>query len=115
MTKLNRFLLADDPRDDNGGLAIIHTVDPICIIGIAEEHIQVPQPFKHFTFVNLDGEEEEWTLYIHHFFTENLNNLDAAVVQEKNEKILEQAWDWYKSYMDWEDKNIDAEEQAALN
>lgn len=112
---LNRFLLAEDPRNDGGGLAIVHTIDPIGIIGLIPDHVQHSRPFRRFTYRNSDGVTEEWTLYVHHYFTTNMALLDDEEGNKAIDKLLTRAWHWYKSYMEWEDNNIDLEDHAANN
>lgn len=114
MNKLNRFLLAEDPRN-GGALAIIHTIDPMAIIVAIEGHSQHTQPFRQYAYVNSDGIEELWTLYAHHLFTTNMNAFDDEVSRQMVDKLLNRAWHWYKSYMEWEDGNIDMQDEASLN
>lgn len=63
----------------------------------------------------INGIEEQWTLYVHHLFTTNMNDLDEVEGNKTIDKLLNRAWHWYKSYMQWEDNNIDLEDYAQDN
>lgn len=100
--KLNRFLLAKDPRNERGGLAIIHTIDPQAIIAIVKGNVLHYQPFRQFTYNGNEG-PAEYTLVIHHIYTTNLSSLindDGQIVYN----LLKRSWNWYKSYLEFEDK-----------
>lgn len=97
---MDRFLLAENPRNLKAGVAIIHTIDPVAIIGVIEGHHQRGQHFRHFSYGN-----EQFTLYIHHLFTTNMNAADDEQASIIADKLLKRAWHWYESYLEWEDQN----------
>lgn len=104
---MDKFLLAENPmRPEQSGSFIIHMLDPVAIIKCDENHVHfLPGKFyKHFQFNNSDNLMENWTLSIHFMFTKELDS-------EQHDKIvdhmLDRAWRWYRSYLEWEDKQID--------
>lgn len=100
--KLNQFLLAEDPRNNSGGIAIIHTIDPQAIIAIVEGHVQHNMPFRQFTYNGQQG-PEDYTLYVHYFFTTRMNAISKEITQQIVDKLLNRGWHWYKSYLEWKD------------
>ena len=104
--KMDRFLIAENPLSDNGNLAIIHTIDPMAIIEAREGYFKSQEGalYKHYTYINSDGIPEEWTLRVHHLYTQEFDSErhHAIVV-----KLLDRAWHWYAAYMAWEDERID--------
>lgn len=112
MNKLNRFLLAEDPRSSlEGGTAIIHTIEPYSIIGVIHELVEHTQPYRHFIY----NEEESVTLYVHHMFTTNMAAADEVESDKMIDKLLNRAWHWYKSYLEWEDQNLNEQDEAERN
>ena len=107
---MHRFVLAENPQaPETGGLWIIHLLDPICIIEavIFGEKIHTKKAIytSEFKYINSDGITEDWQLRIHHYFTTDFDERKDA--KERCEKMMREAWHWYKSYLIWEDKNID--------
>lgn len=106
---MDKFILAENPmRPEDSGIWIIHLLDPIAIIQCLEGHVgrgevEPGNIFKHYQFNNAYQVLEEWTLKVHHFFTTDfLEEPEARAM-----KLLDRAWRWYRSYMEWEDNNID--------
>lgn len=108
---MDRFYLAENPRT-NAGVAIIHMIEPITIILVLDGFTNGNSYYKHFTFINSYGFAEEYTLAIHHYFTTDFNEENH---ESKAFKIINKAWHWYKSYLEWEDGNIDNNEFSKLN
>lgn len=98
---MDRFLLADNPRT-NRGLSIVHMMDPVAIIIVDEGHVNTGKKQKHFEY-----DYELYTLSMHHFFTTNMAGLDDKIGNEMTDKLLSKAWHWFKSYLQWEDEQID--------
>lgn len=103
---MDKFLLAENPqRPDNSGLFIIHMLDPVAIIQCEEQwyELQAGKFYKHFHYKNATDIIENWTLSIHFLFSTELNS-------EKHHKIvdhmLDRAWRWFRSYLEFEDKNL---------
>jgi hypothetical protein len=97
---MDKHLLAENPMSDNGNLAIVRTVQPISIYEVREGWIELNNLHKHYTHVNIDGEEEHYTLVVHHYFT-----LDVDTTEKKEVfKFMDDAWYWFSAYMDWEDE-----------
>lgn len=99
-------MIADNPMSNTGATAVIHTVDPTAIIEVIEGHVkQKPGDyFKFFSFVNIDGVKEEWTLRVHFLFTRELDSERHASIAEH---LLDRAWRWYHAYMNWEDQQYE--------
>ena len=96
---MDKFLLAENPqRSEQSGLWIIHMLDPITIICCTQGQEEVGEIFKHFAFANIDGVQEYWTLSI--YFSNGNGDLETKAF-----KLLDRAWRWYRSYMEWEDAN----------
>jgi len=114
---MDRFLLAENPMKPNASqCAIIHTIDPIAIIRC--ELDQKRAPAEHHLvqiYINSDGLPEEWTLEAHHLFTTNMNAADSEAAKSIAEKLLVKAWRWYRSYLEWTDRNIDDQNFATNN
>lgn len=109
--KLSHFLIADNPMVDGSPSAIIHTINPQAIILITEGKgfrlaRQNEKRFKNFSFVNSDGIEEWYVLSVHHLFTTEFDSEQHHMIVDK---LLTRAWHWYKSYMEWEDEQINDE------
>jgi hypothetical protein len=103
---MDKFLLAENPMRPDSGLWVIHLLDPRAIIECAEGHVNAGTLFQHYEFKNNDGLTEEWTLSVYHFFTTDF--LTEPDVQ--GAKLLNKAWRWFRSYLEWQDNNIDTNE-----
>lgn len=108
---MDRFLLAENPMN-TGKQYIVHTVRPKLIIEAVEaselpEGERLVHSTQHFRHTNSDGFAEDWILRI----------VDAYDDSERGEqqKLLDRAWRWFRSYMEWEDANIDEGEDAQWN
>lgn len=105
--KLTPFLIADNPMMGTSASAIIHTEDPKAIIEIIEGHTQENSPFRHFSLINSDGLPELYTLRVHHLFT---TEFDAEKHHLMTDNLLDKAWKWFVSYLNWEDQQINLAE-----
>lgn len=97
---MDKFLLAENPMTQEENLSVIHTVDPIAIIECIAGHTYCTTPYRQYSFTNVDGDQEDWTLRVHHFHTRE-TNYDQHLVYS----LLDEAWVWYMRYMNWEDNN----------
>lgn len=98
---MDKFLLAENPlRPDQSGLWIVHMLDPISIIQCHEGHQQLTSIHRHYSFVNVDGVTEEWTLSVFHFFTTDF----LEQPEDRAPKLLDRAWHWLKAYFNEEDR-----------
>jgi hypothetical protein len=104
---MDRFLIAENPMNEDSNSAIIHTMDPISIIECMEGHVALEpgSVYKHFSFINLDEEAEEWTLRVHHLYPRELSGDEHS---EQVDKLLNRAWKWFQSYMNWNDEQGDS-------
>lgn len=101
---MDKFLLAENPqRPEQSGQFIIHMLDPTAIIQAIPDHLEYPPGkfYKHFSFQNIDGVQEDWTLAIHFLFS---TELDSEQHHSIVNHMLDRAWRWYRSYLEWEDK-----------
>ena len=114
---MDRFLLAENPiKNPNSNqydpLYIIHTLEPKCIIEAVclndiDSIDKTVLPSMTFNHLNSDGINEEWRLIVRdQYSTLNYDEL---------QKLLPRAWRWYRSYLEWEDKNIDIQEEGKWN
>lgn len=115
---MHKFVLAENPMaTDSGGLWIVHLPDPKSIIEVVHEgkkmHSRYAKYFMNFRYHNPDGVIENIQLRRYHYMSTDFVTDEAAEILAG--KILPQAWHWYKSYLQWEDKGIDTNEEAAKN
>ena len=108
---MDKFLIADNPMRDDSGTWVIHLLDPKSIIRCTEGHVQIDSVYKHYQFKNSDGILEEWTLSAYHFFTTDF----LTEPEQQAIPLLDRAWRWYRSYIQFEDNNIDANEESNEN
>ena len=107
---MDRFLLAENPMKDDGKQYVIHTIKPKTIIEAAEpsdELVSSGYPHAVYKYTNSDGVPETWALVIRDVYDNSTN--------EELGKLLDRAWRWFRSYMEWEDENIDEQEDAQWN
>jgi hypothetical protein len=107
---MDRFLIAENPMNNEPKQFVIHTIKPKCIIEAAEPNtdpVSSGYPHKVFEFVNSDGVPETWALIIRDAYDSSTN--------EELGKLLDRAWRWFRSYMEWEDANIDEQEGSQWN
>lgn len=98
---MDRFLLASNDMSGNDNVALIHTIEPISIIQVHNGHINTGKTYQYYGI----HESETYTLTIHHMFTTELHAKQEDKDKQVN-KLLDRAWHWYKSYMEWEDENF---------
>lgn len=97
---MDKFILGENPMREDSGKWIIHLLDPKAIVRCTEGHVQIDNIFKHYQYKNSDGIIEEWTLSAHFFFTTDfISEPEQQVIP-----LLDRAWRWYRSYIQWEDK-----------
>lgn len=94
---------------DSGGLWIIHLPNPQTIIEVVHEGEQTHSNNAAFSRV-YQHEDERIELRLHHYFTTEFGDEESRAI-----KMLDKAWHWYKSYLEWEDGNIDLNEMANEN
>jgi len=97
---------------DNSDTWVIHLLKPQAHIQCIEgHHEQIDGHYKFYTFKNSEGVVEDWTLCAQFFFTTDfISEPEKQVIP-----LLDRAWRWYRSYMEWEEKNIDEDEAATDN
>lgn len=97
---MDKFLLAENPmRSEQSDLWIIHMLNPITIICCTPGEVERGRVFKHYMFTNTLQAQEFWTFSI--YFSNGPGDIETRAF-----KLLDRAWRWYRSYMEWEDKNI---------
>lgn len=91
---------------------IVHLLNPIAIFQAYEGYAEIKgKIYGHYQFRNIEGVIEEWTLSTHHFFTTDFIKEPADQVKP----LMDKAWRWFRSYLDWEDNNIDTDDYAKEN
>ena len=96
---MDKFLLAENPMALEENLSVIHTTEPVAIIECIAGHTYCTTPYRQYSFTNIAGDQEDWTLRIHHCQTGEAKN------QLMLYTLLDDAWIWYQRYMNWEDSN----------
>lgn len=101
---MDKFLLAENPMidPDDRDLYIIHAIPPFSMIQAVQGAGKAPvdqRLYQSFAFRNIQGTIEDWTLVI----------IYSEGTPEQADKLLSKAWRWYRSYMEWEDKNLSDE------
>lgn len=104
---MDKFLLGENPLRPESGLWIIHMLDPVAIIRCTEVKEAADKVSQDYVYINTDNVAEQWTLSV--FF------IDKDIEEKEMYHLLDRAWRWYRSYMQWEDKNIDTNEEANEN
>lgn len=118
---MDKFLLAENPmRPDSPGLYIISAVAPRCLIKVIclndEEMVNdLSAIFDLFSYTSSDGLPEKYQLLILDYY----DHKDVEDVPDNQvadyRTMLRKAWHWYKSYLEWEDENIDSEDYGKRN
>lgn len=111
---MDRFLFAENPLNE-GEIQkqyVIHTVKPKCIIeavDVAEQPDVVSSGYPHqvYSYENTDAIEETWALVIRDVY-------DGSTVAEQG-KLLDRAWRWFRSYLQFQDSAVDEQEGAQWN
>lgn len=93
-------------RPHDGGLCIVRTTPPIGLFEVIEDHLEFdPEWFlaKHYTY-----EKEKFTLKLHYYggYRENKTPSPEEAYKMAS-KDMDKAWNWFKAYMEWEDKQLD--------
>lgn len=109
---MDKFLLGENPmRPAQSGLWVIHLLNPKAIIRCTSGHVQIDTIYRHYQFENADGVIEEWTLSAYHFFTTDF----VSEPEKQVMPLLDRAWRWFRSYLEWEDENSDIDNYGKDN
>lgn len=86
--------------NEDGGIAIIHTIDPVAIVEVHEDHLD----FKEGTYYRhvIHNRCEPYTLRLHFKFSTSF--ADGEAQAREVDQLFNRAWRWYQSYMNWEHK-----------
>lgn len=120
--KITEFLLCENPmrsgsRSEGGaGLFILKTSEPLCIIECVALDEEDPvggldDVFDFFEFKNADGLIEKHQLFLIRPKSASLTDQEALFFR----KIIQKAWRWYRSYLEFEDENLDENEKSSEN
>jgi len=114
---MDRFILAENPiknpnSDNYNQQYIVHTIAPECIIEVlclndVEQVAGSHLPWQKFEHINPDGVAEVYQLVVSKAF--------GMHGQKQLFDLLPRAWRWYRTYLEWEDKNIDIQEEGKWN
>lgn len=108
---MDKFILGENPMRSESGLWVIHLLNPQAHIQCLEGHVQTDKIHKHYSFTNADEVLEEWTLSARFFFTTDfISEPETQVIP-----LLDRAWRWFRSYLEFEDNNIDTDEYSKEN
>ncbi|WP_313214119.1 hypothetical protein [Soonwooa sp.] len=110
--KMPKFLLAEEPTAPLDRFTFIYSPPYLSLILIiAEDDVMGllnnetrNKPRKTFQYFD---ESFEFVLV--------QNNIEAVNLETSIESFLDEAWNWYKDYLVWEDKNSDENEHSNLN
>lgn len=111
---MDRFLLSENPMKDlDRPIYILQTIKHKMLIQVIpydqpEELIyKLSDIFDLFEYVNSDGFKERYMLRVVDFYDLEQHEIDDHI--ETIRLHIIKAWKWYKSYMIWQDKQIDFE------
>lgn len=114
--KLPKFLLADEPKKEFNGFEFIYSPHYLSLILVIHEN-EIPTELskearkksqKKFTY------NDEVFLFI--IVQNNVATTGGPMAPEiTDDFFLWEAFEWYKSYLIWEDKNIDENNNSKLN
>lgn len=101
---MDKFLLAENPMVNVEGrdMYIVHALPPFSLIQAFQGAGRLNLDnylYQSFAFRNSTGQVEDWTLAI----------IYSEVSKDQAERVLSKAWRWYRSYLEWEDKQFDNE------
>ncbi len=114
--KLPKFLLATEPKNEYNGIEYIYSPSYLSLIMIIHENDTISilneenreKPRKSFEY------NSEKFLFV--IIQNNVISTGGNLAPEITEiEFLEQAYDWYKDYLIWEDRNIDEDINSKLN
>jgi hypothetical protein len=106
---MDKFLLGENPmRSGDSGLWVIHLLSPQAHIQCIEGKIETPGTCRHYVYINSDNVAEEWTLFMHYISI-------ATLTDAEYDHLLDRAWRWFRSYLEFEDNNIDENERSKDN
>lgn len=111
---MDRFLLCENPmKDENRPIYILQTIEHRMLI----EVIPYNQPedvsydlndvFDFFTYNNPAGFEENYMFKVVVFYDLKDDEIDNSISEIRLH--ISKAWKWYKSYIIWQDNEIDFE------
>jgi hypothetical protein len=92
---MDRFLIAETGLGNSNEIAIIQTIKPQAIIECIAGHAQFTTPHQHFSFVNIHGEAEDWTLRVHYLH----HDPGSEQLSIASEGLMKRAWHYYREYM----------------
>ena len=114
--KLPKFLLATEPKKEYNGIEYIYSPSYLSLIMVIHEN-------EITSILNAENREKPRKSFEYNsekFLFVILQNNVAATGGELAPEIteiefLEQAFDWYKDYLIWEDRNIEEDINSKLN
>lgn len=103
---MHKFILGENPQGNgDSGLWIIHLPKPQAIIEVIHEDSKVHSKIEDYSlnsyYKNPNGVTETIRLKLYFLFSTLFMSKDAEI-KLKN-KILKEAWNWYRAYLIWED------------
>ena len=112
-----KFLLAEEPLEDINRFTYIYSPHYMSLILVVEENSQIMalneenknKPQKLFVYSPI----EQFRLIVIQNNVEATGGILSPMITV--EDFIEEAWQWYKTYLEWEDKNIDNKEKGRWN
>lgn len=107
------YLLCEDPIQQDQ-VFILQAIEPKCLIeitylkGADEVEAIEGEVYDLFQYTNFEDKLENWKLCIVQYF--DRPEASPNHTPEAYKKSLSKAWEWYESYLKWEDKNIEEDE-----
>lgn len=111
---MDRFLLCENPmKDENRPIYILQNIKHRMLIQVIPygdlEHTgyTLEDVFDLFTYDNPAGFTENYMLKVVEFYDLDITEIDEVMPEIRLH--ITKAWKWYKSYIIWQDKEIDFE------
>ncbi|MFJ1492436.1 hypothetical protein [Capnocytophaga canis] len=114
---LPKFLLAEEPMEDLNRFVYIYSPHYMSLIMVVEEYSQI-------MILNTENEnkiqklfqysgKEQFRLILLQNNVEATGGIFSPVIT--TDEFLEEAWEWHRNYLVWEDNNIDNKEKGRWN
>ena len=104
-----------EPKDILKGRSVILHVRSATVVEILERDTFIPAediPVYEFEYHNRFGATEQLVVALHYSVG---IDIDFDSEEEEVLEIMRRAAEWYCSYCDWEDKNIETDDMAMFN
>ncbi|MGV0927166.1 hypothetical protein ACTS9K_08380 [Empedobacter sp. ULE_I145] len=114
---MDRFLLCENPmKDENRPIYILQTIEHRMLIEVIPYNnledigFRSNDIFDLFTYYNPAGFKEDYMLKVVVFYDLDITEIDEVMAEIRLH--ITKAWKWYKSYIIWQDNEIDFEDNT---